>query len=342
MSILTSFPEFVRPRSSGELSWHEEVRTAVRNARDLCQHLGLSDEWTAAAQQGTGDFPVFVPPSFLARICPGDPGDPLLRQVLPTRDEAIQMEGYLADPVDDSSAMLAPGVLQKYAGRALLIATGSCAVHCRYCFRRYYPYQESPHSNAAWEQGLESLAKDPSITEVILSGGDPFMLVDEQLGVLVDRIADLSSVKRLRVHTRFPIMIPSRVTDSLLDVLTKTRLTPIVVIHANHAQELDDDVGQSMERLQKAKVLLLNQAVLLRGVNDTVDSQIALSERLVEIGVMPYYLHQLDRVRGAAHFEVPISQGKKLITQMRAKLPGYLVPKYVQEIPNEPHKRVLS
>ena len=339
MSILTSSPQFVRPDT--ESSWREEVRTAVRDARQLCLRLGLPADLAAGAEGGARDFPVFVPPSFLARIRPGDPHDPLLRQVLPVGEETAEARGFTADPVGDTGAALQPGVLQKYAGRTLLITTGSCAVHCRYCFRRHFPYQEAPHSDAAWDSALESIAGDASITEVILSGGDPLMLVDQRLGALVEKIAPLSHVARLRVHTRLPIMIPSRVTDELVTLLTGSRLTPIVVIHANHAQELDVAVGQSLARLQRAGVLLLNQAVLLRGVNDLVESQIALSQRLVEIGVTPYYLHQLDRVQGAAHFEVPIAQGKKIITAMRAELPGYMVPKYVQEIPGEPNKKVL-
>ena len=342
MSILTSSPQFVRPVSGSESSWREEVRLAVRDVGELCRRLGLSAELAAAAEGGVGEFPVFVPPSFLARIRQGDPQDPLLRQVLPTLEEATEIHGFSADPVDDSAAALEPGVLQKYAGRALLITTGACAVHCRYCFRRHYPYQEAPHSDSAWDSALASISADTSITEVILSGGDPLMLVDQRLGALVEKIAALPHVERLRVHTRLPIMIPSRVTDRLLTLLTNTRLTPVAIIHANHAQELDEVVARSLSRMQRAGILLLNQAVLLRGVNDSVGSQVALSERLVRMGVLPYYLHQLDRVQGAAHFEVPIAEGKKIIAEMRDKLPGYMVPKYVQEIPGELSKTVLD
>jgi EF-P beta-lysylation protein EpmB len=342
VSILTSSPQFVRPVSASESSWREEVRLAVRDVRELCRRLGLSAELAGAAEGGVGEFPVFVPPSFLARIRHGDPQDPLLRQVLPTLEEATEVHGFSADPVDDSAAALEPGVLQKYAGRALLIATGACAVHCRYCFRRHYPYQEAPHSDSAWDSALASIGADTSITEVILSGGDPLMLVDQRLAALVEKIAKVPHVERLRVHTRLPIMIPSRVTDRLLTLLTNTRLTPVAIIHANHAQELDEVVARSLSRMQLAGILLLNQAVLLRGVNDSVGSQVALSERLVRMGVLPYYLHQLDRVQGAAHFEVPIAEGKKIIAEMRDKLPGYMVPKYVQEIPGELSKTVLD
>jgi len=224
----------------------------------------------------------------------------------------------------------------------LLITTGACAIHCRYCFRRHFPYEEAPHSEAAWDRALASITADETIREVILSGGDPLMLVDERLASLTEKVAAIQHVTRLRIHTRLPIMIPSRVTDELLDWLTGSRLTPIVVVHANHAQELTDEVACGFARLLQAGVMLLNQAVLLRGVNDTVDAQAALSERLIEIGVTPYYLHQLDRVAGAAHFEVPIEEGREIIAALRRRLPGYAVPRYVQEVSGEASKIVLE
>ena len=342
MSILASSSEFVRPGSENEPSWREEVRTAVRDAGELCHRLGLSPDLVTTAESAAREFSVFVPPSYLARIRRGDPHDPLLRQVLPVANETDEVPGFSADPVSDAAAVLQPGVLQKYAGRALLITTGACAVHCRYCFRRHFPYEEAPHSDAAWDGALATIAADPTISEVILSGGDPLMLVDERLSTLVKKIAALPRVERLRVHTRLPIMIPSRVTEELVTLLSSTHLTPLVVIHANHAQELDKAVAQSLARLQCAGVMLLNQAVLLRGVNDSVEAQITLSKSLVQMGVLPYYLHQLDRVRGAAHFEVPIAEGKKITAAMRAQLPGYMVPKYVQEVPGELSKTILK
>ncbi|MCH2113608.1 MAG: EF-P beta-lysylation protein EpmB [Pirellulales bacterium] len=338
MSILPNSPQLVRPGSAVASSWQEEASAAVRDPGELCRRLGLPASMADAAQGGARQFPVFVPPGFLNRIRPGDPHDPLLRQVLPGLAETITVSGFEKDPVGDTAATLRPGVLQKYAGRALLIATGSCAVHCRYCFRRHFPYQEVLHSDAAWDSALMALADDPSITEVILSGGDPLMLVDQSLGALVEKIVAIKSITRLRVHTRVPVMIPARVTDELLRLLTESRLQSIVVLHANHAQELDDSVAQAIARLRGAGLIVLNQAVLLRGVNDSVAAQVALSERLIEAGVLPYYLHQLDRVDGAAHFEVPMSTGKEILAGMQAQLPGYLVPKYVQEIPGETSK----
>ena len=339
MTILTSFSESVRPVSP-ESGWQAELRQAVRSGAELRRRLELPQE--GAATDGPEDFPVFVPPSYLGRIRPGDLSDPLLRQVLPVEAERDVVEGFSADPVGDAAATLQAGVLQKYAGRALLITTGVCAVHCRYCFRRHFPYEESPHSDASWDQALASIASDETIHEVILSGGDPLMLVDARLASLVEKIAAIPHVVRLRIHTRLPIMIPSRVTGELIDWLTGSRLTPVMVIHANHAQELDDKVAGAMARLQQAGVMLLNQAVLLRDVNDTVDTQAELSERLIAIGVVPYYLHQLDRVQGAAHFEVPIAEGRELVAALRARLPGYAVPRYVQEVAGELSKIVVE
>ncbi len=340
LSILTSSPTPVRP-GLAERPWQAELREAVRTGSELRRQLSLLPG-EPDSTDGESEFPVFVPPSYLARIRPGDPNDPLLLQVLPVGAESHSVDGFTSDPVDDASSTLQPGVLQKYQGRALLITTGACAVHCRYCFRRHFPYEESPHSDADWNQALDSIAADETLHEIILSGGDPLMLVDEKLANLVAKVAAIPHVSRLRMHTRLPLMIPSRVTDALLDWFTRTRLTPIMVIHANHAQELDGSVATSLARLQRAGVMLLNQAVLLRGVNDSVDAQAELSQRLIDIGVMPYYLHQLDRVQGAAHFEVPIDEGKRIVAALRKCLPGYMVPRYVQEIAGEPHKVVLA
>jgi EF-P beta-lysylation protein EpmB len=273
---------------------------------------------------------------------PGDPHDPLLRQVLPLAEELDDTPGYSEDPVADRGAALTPGLLQKYSGRALLITTGACAVHCRYCFRRHYPYQESPHSLAQWNPALDRIAADDRIEEVILSGGDPLMLVDSQLAGLVDRIAAIAHVRRLRVHTRLPIVIPERVTRALVACLRGTRLTPLVVVHANHPRELDDAVGTALGRLIDAGIPLLNQAVLLRGINDDLEPLLGLCRRLVDLRILPYYLHQLDRVAGAAHFAVPPAEGAQLIEQLRQHLPGYAVPRYVQESAGAPHKIVLA
>jgi len=273
---------------------------------------------------------------------PGDARDPLLRQVLPLEEEQTSPAGYSPDPVGDRAATRSPGLLHKYHSRVLMVTTGACAVHCRYCFRRHFPYSQGPRSPEDWLPAIEQIAADGTLREVILSGGDPLTLVDSHLAELVARLAEIPHLKRLRVHTRLPIMIPERVTEELVDWLRGTRLTPVMIIHANHAAELDHSVATAIARLADAGIPLLNQSVLLRGVNDTVDALTELSERLVDLRVFPYYLHQLDRVLGAAHFEVPEAEGRKLMSQLRRRLPGYAVPRYVRERAGEAHKTVLA
>jgi EF-P beta-lysylation protein EpmB len=271
----------------------------------------------------------------------GQVADPLLRQVLPLAEELQDSACFENDAVGDLQAQRAPGLFQKYARRALLITTGACAVHCRYCFRRHFPYDEAPRSLRDWEPALEAIAADETLDEVILSGGDPLTLVDAHLAALAGRLAEIPHLARLRVHTRLPILIPERVTGELLDWLCGSRLAPIMVVHANHPQEIDSAVETALCRLVDAGVPVLNQAVLLRGVNDDADTLAELATRLVNLRVMPYYLHQLDRVRGAAHFETSVEQGRELMRELRRRLPGYAVPQYVQEIAGEASKTPL-
>jgi EF-P beta-lysylation protein EpmB len=245
---------------------------------------------------------------------------------------------FTTDPVGDRLAKRTPGLLHKYNGRVLLVTTGACAIHCRYCFRRHYPYAETPRGIEAWQPALAAVADDDSVHEVILSGGDPLTLVDSLLAELTIRLAEIPHLRRLRLHTRLPVLIPERVTDDLLSWLRGTRLVPWVVVHVNHPAELDKPVGEALTRLIDAGIPVLNQAVLLRGVNDDLETLVELSERLIQLRVMPYYLHQLDRVAGAAHFEVPVEMGRVLIEQMRARLPGYAVPRYVEEVLGAPYK----
>jgi EF-P beta-lysylation protein EpmB len=305
----------------------------------------LPDEMVAAAVAAGRSFPLFVPRGYAARMRAGDAADPLLRQVLPLGEELAEVPGYVADPVDDAAATRQPGLLQKYAGRVLLVTTGTCAVHCRYCFRRHFPYAETPRRLADWQPALDEIAADESIREVILSGGDPLTIVDGTLAELIDVVAEIPHIRRLRIHTRLPIVIPERVTGELIDLLRRVRersLTPLVVLHANHANELDEPVAAALAKLVDAGIVLLNQAVLLRGVNDTANAQAALCERLVDLRVMPYYLHQLDRVAGAAHFEVPIAVGRQIVAELRGRLPGYAVPRYVIETPGARSKNILE
>lgn len=321
-------------------TWQKAMKSAIRSPAELCRMLDLPQD--LANRAAAEDFPVFVPEGYLSRIERGNPADPLLRQVLPVTDECESPAEYSTDPVGDHSATLRPGLLHKYHGRSLIVTTGACAIHCRYCFRRHFPYGEVPKSPAAWKSSVEAIAGDPTIEEVLLSGGDPLTLPDVHLQELAQQLANIPHVQRLRIHTRLPIMIPERVTDELIQLLTETRLTPVFVIHANHAQEIDEAVACSLGRLTAAGIPLLNQSVLLRGVNDDLESLATLCTRLVNLKVMPYYLHQLDRVAGAAHFEVPIAVGKQLMEELRARLPGYAVPRYVQEIPGEANKVVLA
>ena len=353
MTILTSNSGSVRAASAAQSSsaeqdqawkqqsWQQQMKSAVRDLSSLCQHLGIEADLEATADP-TAQFPVFVPLALLARMERGNKSDPLLLQVLPVEQENESPKHYSIDPLGESAATLQPGLLQKYQGRVLMIVTGACAVHCRYCFRRHFPYQESPTSMAQWQSAIAEIAADESIEEVILSGGDPLTVVDSKLAELVGALDEIEHLKRLRIHTRLPIMIPARVTDELLELLTGTRLQSFVVIHANHENELDESVAVALGNLASAGVTLLNQTVLMRGINDDAEVLIGLSKRLLELGVLPYYLHQLDQVVGASHFEVAPERGVELIVKMRAALPGYAVPRFVKELPGEPNKTVWA
>lgn len=304
----------------------------------LLHELGLSPRELNITEEATRSFPLLVPRSYLARMTPGDPHDPLLRQVLPAADEQSVVPGFVTDAVDDEAARKAPGLLQKYHGRVLLIAAGSCAIHCRYCFRRHYPYGEEPKRLDDWAPALQAIEQDATIHEVILSGGDPLMLSDERLARLVEQLDSIPHLTRLRIHSRLPIVLPDRVNSELLDTLRSSRLQPVMVVHANHPHEIAGDCEESLRRLVRSGIPTLNQAVLLRGVNDTVEALAGLCERLVDVGVIPYYLHLLDRVAGTAHFEVSEARGQTLITELRGRLPGYAVPQLVREIAGEPSK----
>lgn len=334
----------VAGRGEGETrhDWHRSLAAAIRDPDLLIERLGLPDELRPAARQAAARFPLLAPESYLRRMRPGDPGDPLLRQVLPVGEELIEAPGFVVDPVGDGAARTAPGLLHKYRGRALLIATGSCAVHCRYCFRREYPYGREPRRLDDWEPAFAALAADGTVHEVILSGGDPLMLTDARLDDMIARLAAIPHVRRLRVHSRLPIVLPDRVTRELVDVLRGSRLTPIMVVHANHPAEIVADCRDALAALVQSGITTLNQAVLLAGVNDDADVLSELCERLINLGVLPYYLHQLDRVRGAGHFETGIDRGLGLIERLRERLPGYAVPRYVREVAGEKSKSPLA
>jgi EF-P beta-lysylation protein EpmB len=320
--------------------WRRAWREAITDPAELLAVLGLPELAQRIARQGLA-FPLRVPRGFVARMRPGDAHDPLLRQVLPLDDEDRPAPGFVADAVGDLAARGARGLLHKYHGRALLVATGSCAVHCRYCFRRHFPYAGEIAPADGWREALGYLRDHPDVTEVILSGGDPLSLATAKLAELTRALRELPQVRRLRLHTRLPVVLPERIDAELLDWLATLPWPVVTVIHANHARELDGDVAAALARLRRTGVRLLNQAVLLRGVNDDAATLADLSERLFDLDVQPYYLHQLDRVAGTAHFEVPDARARELLDALRARLPGYLVPTLVRETAGEPGKRPL-
>jgi L-lysine 2,3-aminomutase len=331
------------PATPRQARWQAELAEAVRDPAELARLLELPAELAAEAAGAAAGFPLLVPRTYLARIRPGDPDDPLLAQVLPRAAELAGTPGYAPDPLGEAAALCGARLLRKYKGRLLILTSEACGVHCRFCFRRHFPYAMSrPAEEGDWGPALRKIAADGSITEVILSGGDPLILPDAQLAQLASRLAEIPHLRRLRVHTRLPIVLPDRVTNELLAWLVGTRLSPVVVVHVNHPAEIDPAVAAALGRLVDAGVPLLNQAVLLRGVNDDVAVLAELCERLADLRVMPYYLHQLDRVAGAAHFEVPEAWGIALVEQLRARLPGYAVPRYVRDVPGEAGKRVLA
>ncbi len=337
MQILTNPSDSV---SAEKESWQQTMRTAIRDVKTLRKQLNLPQDPSSAG--AAASFGLFAPQPFVDRIKPGDVSDPLLLQLLPTAAEDQSPTHFSVDPLAESDARLTTGVLKKYSGRALMIVTGACAIHCRYCFRRHFPYSNNSAGGNDLEGALATIAADPSIEEVILSGGDPLTVVDQKLSTLLASLEAIPHLRRVRIHTRLPIMIPARVNEALVDMLRQSSMEKVVVIHANHANEFDANVTDALGRLRSTGATLLNQTVLLKGINDDSQTLIELSKRLLSVGVMPYYLHQLDQVIGAAHFEVPIETGKRLITEMRAALPGFAVPRYVRETAGEPNKTVLA
>jgi EF-P beta-lysylation protein EpmB len=315
---------------------------AITTPEALVMALGLDKTLIGPAREAAAGFGLRIPRSYLARMRSGDPADPLLRQVLPVKHELEDAHEYVADPLGEHAALRAPGLLQKYKGRALMITTSACAVHCRYCFRREFPYAEQTGDGSRWSAALAELAADSSLEEVILSGGDPLSLSDARLRSLTDALGEIPHIRRLRVHTRQPIVLPARVDDGLVEWLRSLRMPTVFVLHANHPNELDASVRAACETLRANGITLLNQSVLLRGVNDHVDVLAELSRRLFDMGVLPYYLHVLDRVRGAAHFSVSDLEARAIAGELATRLSGYLVPRLVREIYGAPAKVTLA
>lgn len=337
---LDSQPDSVaRSGAAPKQDWREQVRLAFREPGPLLSFLGL--DATGEMLRPASSFPMLVPRAFAKRMVRGDRNDPLLLQTLPDPDETSIQAGFGSDPVGDLDSRSAPAILHKYHGRALLMTTGACAVHCRYCFRQHFPYAGETANGQRWAQALRYLAEHDEIQEIILSGGDPLMLPTRRLRDLTRELQGLQHLRRLRIHTRLPLILPDRVTDDLLHWLRRLPWPVVMVVHANHPQEFDADVDRALSRLKTAGVQLLNQAVLLRGINDSTSTLRSLMERGFAGGVLPYYLHQLDRVAGSARFEVSEARAKQLVARLREQLSGYLVPRLVTEQPGQPYKLPL-
>jgi EF-P beta-lysylation protein EpmB len=313
---------------------------AVRSVDELLQLLQI-DPAMVKIRPLQSDFPLRVPHGFIRRMVKGDSRDPLLLQVLPLAQEAEEVAGFRHDPLHELDAMPVPGLLHKYQGRALLTTTGACAIHCRYCFRRHFPYSEANPVPGHWQPAINYLAQRPDISELILSGGDPLTLTDTRLHSLSAQLASLKHLGTLRIHTRLPVVLPARIDSGLLSWIKAQTLKLVFVVHCNHPNEIDNSVTAALDKLTAAGVTLLNQSVLLRHINDSAATLTRLSERLFAAGVLPYYLHQLDRVQGAAHFEVGVERAREIMTELRATLPGYLVPRLVRETPGAPGKTPL-
>lgn len=322
-------------------AWQHSLRDGIASVRELLDTVQVDPSRIDAMQPSRKEFPLRVPLSYAARMRKGDPADPLLLQVLPLHAERMDVPGFESDPLRETG-LASQGVLKKYRGRALLVTTPACPVHCRYCFRRHFPYTDHVAAKDRWEPALRALRGMTDVTEVILSGGDPLSLTNPRLSELLHLIEDLEHVDTVRIHTRYPIVLPERVDRGLLKLLADTPLKTVMVVHCNHANEIDRSVHAALDAVPATGTRLLNQSVLLKGINDSADRLESLSRALFKCGVLPYYLHLLDPVSGAAHFDVPASRGTELIRKLRHRLPGYLVPRLVREEPGEPGKTAIA
>ncbi|RWR02847.1 lysine 2,3-aminomutase [[Pantoea] beijingensis] len=322
--------------------WLQQLADVITEPNELLKLLAL-DTHQELTEGGDARrlFALRVPRAFVNRMKKGDPHDPLLLQVLTSQQEFIDAPGYSTDPLDEQSSVV-PGLLHKYTNRALLLVKGGCAVNCRYCFRRHFPYQDNQGNKRNWQAALDYIRLHPELDEIIFSGGDPLMAKDHELDWLIGQLETISHLKRLRIHSRLPVVIPARITDALCQRLAQSPLQVLMVTHINHAREIDDDLRHAMQRLKQSGVTLLNQSVLLRGVNDNAATLAALSNALFDAGILPYYLHVLDKVQGAAHFYVSDEQARTLVRELLAQVSGYMVPRLAREIGGEPSKTPLD
>lgn len=320
--------------------WQAALAAAFREPSDLLNYLNLPNSLLKGAIAAGHSFSLRAPLSYCQRIEKGNPNDPLLRQILPLDAELIESPEFTSDPVGDLASMEVPGLLHKYHGRVLIITTAACAVHCRYCFRRHFPYKDN-RAEQNWQQAIDYIQANPDIHEVILSGGDPLSLAESKLKNLTDKLNAISHIKTLRIHTRQPIVLPERINSEFLKWIDSLPWKVVMVIHCNHANEIDASVASALQQLQQHQITLLNQSVLLAGVNDDSTSLVNLSEKLFKHHVLPYYLHSLDKVQGAQHFAVEQTKALQLLKEMRQRLPGYLVPKFVEEKSGEKSKTTI-
>ncbi len=323
-------------------SWQKLLQNAITCPTELLELLHLPASLTEGAAPALAQFKLRVPRGFVAKMRKEDPHDPLLLQVLPLAKELNNPPGFITDPLQESKANPIPGLLHKYQSRVLLTVTSACAINCRYCFRRHFPYQDNNPGIKGWQQACEYIEKDPNINEVILSGGDPLLVNDDYLASLVARIEIIPHIKTLRIHSRMPIVLPERITNDLVSCLQQTRLNTVMVTHSNHPQECDVTLEAALMKLRQANVTLLNQSVLLKGINDSASVLAELSHTLFDMGVMPYYLHLLDKVAGSAHFDVPETTAQSILQTLQQQLPGYLVPKLVKEVAGEKSKVLVE
>lgn len=322
--------------------WLQQLADVITEPHELLRFLALDQHpQLAAGEDARRLFALRVPRAFAQRMKKGDPHDPLLLQVITDRQEFIDAPGYSTDPLDEQSSVV-PGLLHKYKNRALLLVKGGCAVNCRYCFRRHFPYQDNQGNKRNWQRALDYIRDHSELDEIIFSGGDPLMAKDHELDWLLGELETIPHLKRLRIHSRLPVVIPARITEALCQRLASSRLQVLMVTHINHAQEIDDALRRGVAMLKSAGVTMLNQSVLLRGINDDAQTLAALSNALFDAGILPYYLHVLDKVQGAAHFYVSDEAARAIMRQLLPLVSGYLVPKLAREIGGEPSKTPLD
>ena len=337
----TKRSSLARVSPAPETTWQQQYKESITEIETLCNELDLRPEQLPVSWAAWQQFPLRVPRSYVQRMHKSTPQDPLLLQVLPHAFEEQESIDFIADPVGDLKSIKSPGLLKKYHGRALLLATSRCAIHCRFCFRRHFPYSSQNPRTDVWRTALHEIARDTSIEEVILSGGDPLVLDERELGHLGRQIQAIPHVSRLRIHTRLPVVIPARINGEFLEWINSCDLSIVIVLHINHPQELDQGLLEKLRKLSSTRCCLLNQSVLLRNINDDPDTLITLSEKLFDGGVLPYYLHLLDKVQNAMHFDVDEAKACQIMKKMAASLPGYLVPRLVKEKPEEPGKTLV-